>query len=208
MASPGSEVHRPAATATAVLSPRVGEAAPPITLKLLVAGGRAVGKSTFIGSVSDSRPLSTEVAMTSRGGGPDDAGAAGDRRPTTLAMDFGRIELPGNLLLYLFGTPAQDPFALMSDDLVRGALGAVVLVDTSRLDACFPAVDHFEARQIPYVVAVNCFDGQALHTLDAVRGALAVSADVPVIHSDARDREATKQALIAVVRLAMARLAA
>ncbi len=204
MAFPSSDV---VASAAVVPAPRAGDQVPPISLKLVIAGGFAVGKTTFIGSISDITPLSTEAAMTSKSIGVDDAGGVSHRKTTTtVAMDFGRIELPGNLLLYLFGTPGQDRFAFMWDDLVRGALGAVVLVDTTRLDACFPAVDYFESRKIPFVVAVNCFDGVAQHSLDDVRRALAVPADVPVIHTDARTREVTKQALIEVVRLAMARL--
>lgn len=208
MASPSSDVTRTAAKAAVVPSPRSGDQEPPITLKLVIAGGFAVGKTTFIGSISDIKPLSTEAAMTSKSVGVDDAGGVTSRKTTTtVAMDFGRIELPGNLLLYLFGTPGQDRFAFMWDDLVRGALGAIVLVDTTRLDACFPAVDYFESRGIPFIVAVNCFDGVAQHSLDDVRRALMIPADVPIIHTDARAREATKQALISVVRLAMARLA-
>lgn len=203
-----SDVAPPLGAQAVVPAPRSHAETPPLTLKLVIAGGFAVGKTTFIGSISDITPLSTEAAMTSKSVGIDDAGGVTDRKlTTTVAMDFGRIELPGNLLLYLFGTPGQDRFAFMWDDLVRGALGAVVLVDTNRLDACFPAVDYFESRRIPFVVAVNCFDGVALHDLDDVRQALAISPDVPVIHTDARSRDATKQALIALVRLAMSRLA-
>jgi signal recognition particle receptor subunit beta len=121
-------------------------------------------------------------------------------------MDFGRISLPGNLWLYLFGTPGQDRFLFMWDDLVQGAIGAVVLVDTERLEQCFPAVDYFEARQIPFVVAVNCFDGVARHQIEDVREALAVPAHVPMLYTDARTRAATKQTLISLVQLAMQRL--
>jgi signal recognition particle receptor subunit beta len=121
-------------------------------------------------------------------------------------MDFGRIALPGNLWLYLFGTPGQDRFLFMWDDLVTGAIGAVVLVDTERLDQCFPAVDYFESHQIPFVVGVNCFDGVARHGLDNVRDALAVPAGVPMLYTDARSRSATKQALVTLVQHAMRRL--
>ena len=181
----------------------------PTTVKIVVAGGFAVGKTTFIGSISDIEPLSTEAAMTEHSLGVDDAGQAADgKTTTTVAMDFGRIALPGNLWLYLFGTPGQDRFLFMWDDLVRGAVGAVVLVDTDRLDQCFPAVDYFESRRIPFVVAVNCFEGVARHVLDDVREALAVSPDVPMFYTDARSRPATKQALVTLVQLAMARLSA
>ena len=181
----------------------------PTTVKIVVAGGFAVGKTTFIGSISDIEPLSTEAAMTEHSIGVDDAGRRSEAKTTTtVAMDFGRIALPGNLWLYLFGTPGQDRFLFMWDDLVRGAIGAVVLVDTDRLEQCFPAVDYFEARQIPFVVAVNCFDGVARHDLEEVRDALAVPDGVPMVYTDARSRAATKQALVLVVQHAMRRLAA
>ena len=185
----------------------VGTPTAPITVKIVVAGGFAVGKTTFIGSISDIEPLSTEAAMTEHSLGVDDAGGVTDRKTsTTVAMDFGRIALPGDLWLYLFGTPGQDRFHFMWDDLVTGAIGAVVLVDTERLEQCFDAVDYFEARQIPFVLAVNCFDGVARHDLDAVREALAVRPETPVFYTDARNRQATKQALITLVTLAMSRM--
>jgi len=178
----------------------------PTTVKIVVAGGFAVGKTTLIGSISDIDPLRTEAALTEHSVGVDDAGDRTRKTETTVAMDFGRIALPGNLWLYLFGTPGQDRFLFMWDDLVRGAIGAVVLVDTDRLEQCFPAVDYFEARGIPFVVALNCFDGVARHGIDEVRAALQVPANVPMIYTDARARPATKQALISVVQLAMQRL--
>ena len=209
MAFPRSDVTAavPAQGAAGSQPPGSPEAAP-TTVKIVVAGGFAVGKTTFIGSISDIEPLSTEAAMTEHSLGVDDAGGVSDRKTTTtVAMDFGRIALPGNLWLYLFGTPGQDRFLFMWDDLVRGAIGAVVLVDTERLEQCFPAVDYFEARGIPFVVGVNCFDGVAKHSLEAVREALAIPAHVPMIYTDARSRAATKQVLITLVQLAMQRLA-
>jgi uncharacterized protein len=205
MAFPRSDVVADATPA----QPVPGGSAPtaPITVKIVVAGGFAVGKTTFIGSISDIEPLSTEAAMTEHSVGVDDAGGVSDRKTsTTVAMDFGRIALPGDLWLYLFGTPGQDRFHFMWDDLIKGAIGAVVLVDTERLEQCFDAVDYFEARQIPFVLAVNCFDGVARHDLDAVREALAVRPETPVFYTDARNRQATKQALITLVTLAMSRM--
>ncbi len=179
----------------------------PTVVKIVIAGGFAVGKTTFIGSISDIDPLNTEAAMTEHSVGVDDAGGVTDRKTTTtVAMDFGRIALPGALWLYLFGTPGQDRFLFMWDDLVRGAIGAVVLVDTERLDQCFPAVDYFEGKGIPFVVCVNCFDGVAKHQLEDVREALGLAEQVPLMYTDARERNATKQALISVVQLAMQRL--
>ena len=203
MAFPRSDV----AAGPAQQAPEGTAPAAPITVKIVVAGGFAVGKTTFIGSISDIEPLSTEAAMTEHSVGVDDAGGVSGRKTsTTVAMDFGRIALPGDLWLYLFGTPGQDRFHFMWDDLVKGAIGAVVLVDTERLEQCFDAVDYFEARQIPFVLAVNCFDGVARHDLDSVREALAVRPEVPVFYTDARNRAATKQALITLVTLAMSRM--
>jgi hypothetical protein len=204
MASPPSELPVPAQGGP---GPGESDTVAPTIVKIVVAGGFAVGKTTFIGSISEIEPLSTEAAMTEHSLGVDDAGGMSERKATTtVAMDFGRIALPGDLWLYLFGTPGQDRFLFMWDDLIRGAIGAVVLVDTERLDHCFPAVDYFEDRGLPFVVVVNCFDGIARHHLDEVRQALGLAPDVPVRYTDARSRAATKEALQTLVRHAMARL--
>jgi signal recognition particle receptor subunit beta len=182
--------------------PAVTDNGVPLPVKIVVAGGYAVGKTTFVGSISEIEPLTTEAALTSHSAGVDIAGEGG-KQSTTVAMDFGRITLGDDLILYLFGTPGQDRFHFMWDDLVRGAIGAVVLIDTSRLQDCFAAVDYFEATGIPFVVAVNAFFGRLHHQLDDVREALALSPDVPLIAIDARDRTTTKSALLELVQHAL-----
>ena len=167
--------------------------------KIVVAGGFGAGKTTLVGSVSEITPLTTEAIMTSAGVGVDDTADVPGKTTTTVAMDFGRITIDRDLILYLFGTPGQTRFWFMWDELVRGAIGAVVLVDTRRLADCFAAVDFFENRGLPYLVAINCFDNVQYHHPQDVREALAIGPEVPVISCDARDRESTKQVLISLV---------
>ena len=176
---------------------------PPVPVKIVIAGGFGVGKTTTVCSISDIQPLTTEAEMTDASVGIDDPGLRSEKHTTTVAMDFGCITIDETLKLYLFGTPGQSRFGFMWDDLTKGALGAVVVVDSDRLDDCFPAVDYFEQSDVPFVVAVNAFDGHLVHGLDEVRWALAVKEHVPVVRFDARDRLSVRDTLLALLGRAL-----
>ena len=177
----------------------------PIPVKIVVAGGFGVGKTTFVGAISDIKPLSTEAAMTTYGEGIDDRGHVSTKTTTTVAMDFGRVAVDDAIVLYMFGTPGQDRFGFMWNDLIHGALGAVVLVDSRRIEDSFPALDYFESRSVPFVVAVNRFGGQMFHTVDEVREALSISTHVPVVTTDARGRVAVKETVLSLLDVVLQR---
>jgi signal recognition particle receptor subunit beta len=175
----------------------------PTAIKILIAGGFGAGKTTLVGSVSETAPLRTEEVLTDQGVGVDDVSGVETKRTTTVAMDFGRITIREEFVLYLFGTPGQERFWFMWDEVALGSLGAVVLADTRRLADCFPSVDYFERNGTPFIVAVNCFEGAPSYDLDEVQLALNLGTKVPVVLCDARDKESCKTVLITLVQHAM-----
>src|SRR5215510_5275881 len=177
----------------------------PHALKILVAGGFGVGKTTLVSSCSEIMPLHTEEYLTDAGVGTDDTSGVEAKTATTVVMDFGRISIGPDIVLYLFGTPGQDRFWFLWDELALGALGAVVLTDTRRLADCFPSVDYFERRGTPFLVAVNCFYGEQRHSVEKVRDALDLDPDVPVVLCDARDRESGKFVFVSLLEHVIAR---
>lgn len=180
-----------------------GEAAP-LAVKVLIAGGFGVGKSTMVGAVSEVTPLHTEEFLTHASVGVDDLNLVAGKSTTTVALDFGRITISGELVLYLFGTPGQERFWFMWNDLVNGAMGAIVLVDTRRLDVSFASIDFFESRGIPFVVGVNCFHGVRDRASEEIRAALDLDPHVPLVLCDARDRTSARDVLLALVDHLMA----
>jgi uncharacterized protein len=173
-------------------------------IKILLAGGFGVGKTTLVGAVSEIKPLRTEEPLTARGAPTDSIAGVEGKTTTTVAMDFGRITLREDLVLYLFGTPGQERFWFMWDELALGALGAIVLADTRRLADCFPAIDYFERRDIPFIVALNCFEGARWYAADDVRVALDLSPDLPIVMCDARSKESAKEVLITLIEQVLA----
>lgn len=174
--------------------------------KVVVAGGFGVGKTSLVGAVSEIAPLTTEASMTEAAASVDDARLVGTKTTTTVAMDFGRITVDQSIVLYVFGTPGQDRFGFMWDDIVSGALGALVLVDTRRIDDCYPAVDYFESRRIPFVVAVNQWEGDTPADLEEVREALDIDGAVPILRIDARSADHARNALVVLLETVLVRL--